>query len=103
MFFNLRLGLLVVAALAAITTVSGTSLAAEPEESRLLDNIRQLTFEGRRAGEGYFSRDGAQLIFREGALAAHEAVNHSRYWKIGLTMPDLDRAVAHLDRKFKLK
>lgn len=64
MFFNLRLALLVATALAAIAAVSGTSLAAEPGESRLLDNMRQLTFEGRRAGEGYFSRDGAQLIFQ---------------------------------------
>ncbi|MBI5772456.1 MAG: M20/M25/M40 family metallo-hydrolase [Verrucomicrobia bacterium] len=33
-------------------------------ESRFLTNIRQLTFEGRRSGEGYFSPDGKQLIFQ---------------------------------------
>src|SRR3954470_3080173 len=33
-------------------------------EARLLGNIRQLTFEGRRAGEGYFSPDGRALIFQ---------------------------------------
>ncbi len=33
-------------------------------ESRLLTGIRQLTFEGRRAGEGYFSRDGRQMVFQ---------------------------------------
>ncbi len=38
--------------------------AAGPEEAALLANVRQLTFEGRRAGEGYFSRDGTQLIFQ---------------------------------------
>ncbi len=38
--------------------------AAGPEEAALLTNVRQLTFEGARAGEGYFSRDGTQLIFQ---------------------------------------
>ena len=29
-------------------------------EARFLTKIRQLTFEGRRAGEGYFGKDGRQ-------------------------------------------
>lgn len=29
-----------------------------------ISNARQLTFEGRRAGEGYFSADGTQMIFQ---------------------------------------
>ncbi|PVV06522.1 MAG: hypothetical protein B6D77_15510 [gamma proteobacterium symbiont of Ctena orbiculata] len=33
-------------------------------EARLLSNIRQLTFEGRRAGEGYFSADGSRMVFQ---------------------------------------
>lgn len=33
-------------------------------ESAFLSNIRQLTFEGRRAGEGYFSADGTQMVFQ---------------------------------------
>ncbi|MGI9499955.1 MAG: M28 family peptidase, partial [Geminicoccaceae bacterium] len=33
-------------------------------EAELLGNTRQLTFEGRRAGEGYFSADGSKLIFQ---------------------------------------
>lgn len=33
-------------------------------ESRLLDNVRQYTFEGRRTGEGYFSQDGSQMVFQ---------------------------------------
>ena len=37
----------------------------QPErENRLLRNTRQLTFEGRRAGEGYFSRDGSEMVFQ---------------------------------------
>ncbi|MDH3230968.1 MAG: M28 family peptidase [Alphaproteobacteria bacterium] len=38
--------------------------AAGLEEAALLSGVRQLTFEGARAGEGYFSRDGTQLIFQ---------------------------------------
>ncbi len=41
------------------------SAAPEPwHEAQLVRNIRQLTFAGRRAGEGYFSPDGSQLIFQ---------------------------------------
>lgn len=40
--------------------------AEEPvaAEARLLGQIRQLTFEGRRSGEGYFSPDGKALVFQ---------------------------------------
>ena len=37
--------------------------AAEREE-RLLSSARQLTFAGKRAGEGYFSSDGKKMIFQ---------------------------------------
>ncbi len=33
-------------------------------ESQFLSNIRQLTYDGKRAGEGYFSKDGNALIFQ---------------------------------------
>ncbi len=42
-------------------------LAADTDaggEARFLSNVRQLTFEGRRSGEGYFSPDGKALIFQ---------------------------------------
>ncbi|MXY28991.1 M28 family peptidase [Candidatus Poribacteria bacterium] len=38
-----------------------THAAAEPQ---FLSNIRQLTYDGKRAGEGYFSEDGNALIFQ---------------------------------------
>lgn len=38
--------------------------AAAEREASFLSNVRQLTFEGRRAGEGYFSKDGSQLVFQ---------------------------------------
>ncbi|MFG0262968.1 MAG: M28 family peptidase [Novipirellula sp. JB048] len=34
------------------------------QELALLDNVRQWTFEGRRAGEGYFSADARQMVFQ---------------------------------------
>jgi Tol biopolymer transport system component/Zn-dependent M28 family amino/carboxypeptidase len=48
------------------------SFAADPapvktstaDEARFISGIRQLTFEGRRAGEGYFSADGKKMIFQ---------------------------------------
>ncbi|VAX11645.1 tolB protein precursor, periplasmic protein involved in the tonb-independent uptake of group A colicins [hydrothermal vent metagenome] len=38
--------------------------SSRENEQRLLSNTRQLIFEGRRAGEGYFSSDGRQMIFQ---------------------------------------
>lgn len=45
---------------------SANALGDEPSghESQLLDGVRQLTFQGRRAGEGYFSADSSRLIFQ---------------------------------------
>lgn len=55
------------AALAALVLASSPLASSEPSpalESTLLSNTRQLTFEGRRAGEGYFSADGTRMIFQ---------------------------------------
>jgi Tol biopolymer transport system component len=44
-----------------------TALAQQPNASREIDflsRIRRLTVEGRRAGEGYWSRDGQRLVFQ---------------------------------------
>src|SRR5262245_60203811 len=45
-------------------TYPGTTPAEPDNEARLLTNTRQLTFAGRRAGEGYFSADGKRMIFQ---------------------------------------
>ncbi len=46
----------------------GSALAAEPdpvrEEARFLSKPRQLIFEGRRSGEGYFHPDGGRMVFQ---------------------------------------
>ncbi len=38
--------------------------AAAKLESQLITGVRQITFEGRRAGEGYFSADGTRMVFQ---------------------------------------
>jgi Tol biopolymer transport system component len=38
--------------------------ACETDEARFLTRVRRLTFEGRRAGEGYFSPDGTKMVFQ---------------------------------------
>lgn len=43
--------------------LAALSLHAQ-SESDFLTSIRQLTFEGRRAGEGYFSADGSKMVFQ---------------------------------------
>ena len=45
-------------------TASDETAANPADESQFLSNIRQLTYEGKRAGEGYFSEDGNALIFQ---------------------------------------
>lgn len=59
----------------AIVALALTALFAPPpgiaeeatsayDESDFLSRIRQLTFEGARAGEGYFSPDGGKMVFQ---------------------------------------
>ncbi len=40
------------------------TLALAQTEATFLSNIRQLTFEGKRSGEGYFSADGSKMVFQ---------------------------------------
>ncbi len=49
---------------ALVLSVAGVIAAEQNQESSFLSNARQLTFEGRRSGEGYFSPDGKALIFQ---------------------------------------
>jgi len=39
-------------------------IVAQQTESRFIERPRQLTFDGARAGEGYFSPDGSRLVFQ---------------------------------------
>lgn len=60
---------LVAACLVAICVLTPTWTAeaqgsAESPEKTFLTRVRQLTFEGRRAGEGYFSADGSSMVFQ---------------------------------------
>jgi len=57
----MRVPVLVFVCLLIVTAVVGPLRAAEEP---LLSNVRQLTFEGKRAGEGYFNADGTKMIFQ---------------------------------------
>ncbi len=46
------------------TTSEATASDALADENAFLTGTRQLTFEGARAGEGYFSRDGRYMVFQ---------------------------------------
>ncbi|MDA1229550.1 MAG: M28 family peptidase [Planctomycetota bacterium] len=59
-----------------ITAISANAQTATPDitetspvesialEAKLISRTRQLTFEGRRSGEGYFSADGRRMVFQ---------------------------------------
>jgi len=53
-----------VLAFAVLVVTAGLGSEALGATEPLLANVRQLTFEGRRAGEGYFSHDGKRMIFQ---------------------------------------
>jgi hypothetical protein len=54
-----------------VTSTSALSADDASQESRLISNARQLVFEGKRSGEGYFSPDGRKLIFQSEREAAN--------------------------------
>jgi Tol biopolymer transport system component len=54
----------VVAALSLALACAGATAEPEHGEADFLDRVRRLTFEGRRAGEGYFSTDGTKMVLQ---------------------------------------
>jgi Tol biopolymer transport system component len=48
----------------AVLFASAKAADEATQESGFISNTRQLIFEGRRSGEGYFSPDGSKLIFQ---------------------------------------
>lgn len=59
-----RIRLIAFPALMLFLSNAAHSETPTSSEAALLSNIRQLTFEGRRAGEGYFGADGKQMVFQ---------------------------------------
>ena len=54
-----------VASAVLLASVAGQGAVAEGlQESEFLSRVRRLTYEGRRAGEGYFSPDGSRMVFQ---------------------------------------
>ncbi len=52
------------AAVVAAGLLATLEAQSPPGEHDFLTRIRRLTVEGRRAGEGYWSKDGRQLVFQ---------------------------------------
>lgn len=50
--------------LLSLSVVGLSAQTVEDAEAALLGNTRQVTFAGKRAGEGYFNQDGSQLVFQ---------------------------------------
>ena len=48
----------------ALVSVLPHELPAAEGEAQFLSRVRQLTLEGRRSGEGYYSPDGKNIIFQ---------------------------------------
>ncbi len=66
----MRIGLLCIVALLAnaaqlvVAQDSVEKIASDATETRFLAEVRQLTLDGRRSGEGYFSADGKRMVFQ---------------------------------------
>jgi Tol biopolymer transport system component len=54
----------IIAALLLTPFASAVAADDAAQENRFISNARQLVFEGKRSGEGYFSPDGRKLIFQ---------------------------------------
>ena len=64
LFCTMFFGIFITDNVVAQQTTPDEPEANPVEESRFLSNTRQLTYDGKRAGEGYFSEDGTALIFQ---------------------------------------
>ncbi|MFK7735966.1 MAG: M28 family peptidase [Pirellulaceae bacterium] len=69
-FKPLAAGVLLLTCISSLANAQQADLLVEAPEkaaekqAELVSEIRQLTFEGKRAGEGYFSADGSQMVFQ---------------------------------------
>ena len=50
--------------LAILALAGNLQAGSSAEESQFISNPRQLIYDGKRSGEGYFSRDGKKIIFQ---------------------------------------
>jgi Tol biopolymer transport system component len=64
MISRVRRPLAALALASAALTAASVAAQQAPSEGDFLSRVRRLTIEGRRAGEGYWSPDGRQLVFQ---------------------------------------
>ena len=82
------MGAAVLCAVCATVWCEEASDSDAASETRLLNNVRQLTFEGLRAGEGYFSASGTKLVFQSERMAENPWY---QIYLMDLETGDLDR------------
>ena len=73
---------------AGLTSQYASLQAQETSELQFLSGIRQLTLDGRRAGEGYFSADGRMMVFQSERQADNPFY---QIYLMDLETGDLDR------------
>ena len=66
----------------------GQAASPDPQEQVFIENARQLTLAGRRSGEGYFSKDGTQLVFQSERDASNPFF---QIFNLDLTTGDIHR------------
>ncbi len=75
--FQLRLFTLVTATVCMKIFICSAAVLAQSEptaedaEAKLLTGMVQLTFEGKRSGEGYFNHDGSEMVFQSERLTTN--------------------------------
>ena len=89
--FHYRLLLLATSIFWLANLLCGPSAVAQSEqdaEARFLQGMVQLTFEGKRSGEGYFNRDGSQMVFQSERLTTNPFYQiYTLNFKTGQTTP----------------
>ncbi len=63
-FFSRAVGVCLLSLIISVLDLTAADQTSLGAESHFLSNTRQLIFEGKRSGEGYFSPDGKALIFQ---------------------------------------
>ncbi len=71
MFVRVSIQFVLLISTVLVAFVCGEEAIDPSLEWQLVRDARQLTFEGKRAGEGYFSRDGKQMVFQSERDAAN--------------------------------
>ncbi len=77
-----------VATIVVAASVGAAGGPSASQEQQFLSHVRRLTFEGRRAGEGYFSPDGGRMVFQS---ERHQGNPFYQIYQLDLTTGETSR------------